>query len=322
MQNHKLGEALAACSPECPEEEAGRLREESGLPGALVSAGLGPDNNHLSLAALRRLADERRACAGEWDPPAHLAGCPVCLEAFQVLLEGEPQASLELLRRCEMLLAAAAPMPARARRGGYWRGLKWAAAFLILASTAAFLRWYTGRPPILAQGQAQVAGTAVAIAPGASLSRGQPVMAGKDSTFEFCDGSIMQLQDHTRFAYSKSLLGSETVSLSHGSAAFTIKPRKPAQAFKVTTPIAEITVIGTRFTVTEVMDDVLVFETLAAAARRRVYDTQIARVVVRVEEGTVGVSNRRQSISVPAGQTAVIQRDQPWILMVKNESAQ
>ena len=322
MRNHKPFESFLECSPECPEEEAGRVRNESILSTALVSAGVVPDNNHFSLADLRRLADERRACAGEWDLPVHLAGCPVCLDAFQVLLEGAPQASPELLSRSEMLFASVIAIPKRAPRIVPMRVLAWAACFLILASATVFLRWYAGSMPVLVKGNALVDGSDAVIAQGKNLFRYKHFMAGKDTTLEFSDGSVMELLSNARFAYSKSVLGSETVSLGQGSASFVIKRRKPAQPFKVATPIGEITVIGTRFTVVVATDKVRVFETSSAVSMHRTYDDRVARVMVKVEEGTVGVSNHSQSIRVPAGQTAVIWRDKPWIQVMKNESGQ
>lgn len=323
MRKYKLFESFLACSPDCPEEEANRVRNETGLPAALVSVGVGPDNNHFSIADLRLLADERRGCAGEWDLPVHLAGCPICLDAFQALLEGEPQASPELLHRCEMLFAPAVAMPKRAPRTMHMWVLKLAASFMILASTAVFLRWYVGGMPVLVKGNALVDGSDAVIAQGKNLFKDKHFTAGKDTTLKFSDGSTVALRSNTRFACTKSVLGSETVNLTQGSASFVIKRRKPAQSFKVTTPIADITVIGTRFSVTEFMDDVRVFETISSAVSvHRSYDARVARVTVKVEEGAVAVHNRSQSIRVPAGQTAVIWWDQPWIQVVKNESGQ
>lgn len=297
------------------------MRNESILSTALVSAGVIPGENHFSLADLKRLADERRAWAGEWDMPSHLAGCPVCLDAFQVLLEGEPLAGPEALNRYEMLFAPTVTLPKREPRVVYLRVLKWAACFLILASTAVFLRWYTGNMPVLVKGTALIDGSDTVIAQGKNLSRYKHVMAGKDTTLEFSDGSIMELLSNTRFAYTKSVLGSESVSLTQGTASFMIKRRKQAQPFKVATPIGDITVIGTRFTVTVATDNVRVFET-SSAGRRETYDTRVARVTVKVEEGVVGVRTRNQDTRVPAGQTAVIWRDQPWIQVMKNENGQ
>lgn len=288
-----------------PGEQALRASVALGFPAGAEAPG-----SHPSLAELAALAAERRRRGEDWELPGHLACCPLCLEAFEALLDGAPAALPAALRRFERL----GPLPARTRpRRAAPLLLKLAASVAVaLAGTWAAIR--IGHAPVADLADGSLAGEA-----GRTLTAGEKVpgrtlfRAATGSRVEFPDGTRLTTAEETVFAVRDALAGGQAVDFRGGEVLFEVAPREPGRSFIVKTPLGALEVIGTRFTVTSRAEEVRVFEHDGGSGVNRSYADTLSSVTISVHEGHVRVWNRHEEAHVRAGQSAVLRPETTMI---------
>jgi hypothetical protein len=299
--------------PDAPDidvsEEALRARFDVLLAG---QATVEDESVHCSASELKAFARERRRQGASWDMPGHLMICPLCLEAFDVVLQGAPAVRRAALRRFFRL----GPRPGRVLSPAWRTGplpLQIAAALAILlagawgldrASRGTTLQVEQGRL-VSAEGRALTAGAAV---PGRA-----PLRAALPSVLTLADGSRFAVSAETLFSVRENPAGGQTVKVEAGEARFEVEPRKPGRSFIVRTPLGALEVIGTRFTVTSRPEQVTVFEHDGGSGTFRSYRGTTSSVTIAVTEGHVRVWNRHEEAHVRAGQSATLRPETAMI---------
>lgn len=342
-------DASAAATPDDAEDIAiiGELAHT-------LAARAAKDASHLNLEQITELVRDRRTKGPDWLMPDHLAGCPLCLEAFETVLAGwfEPQPAtlarygnvfppkaVEIAGRIEG--AASKADRSADRRAMLITTGRIAAAIALVAVLVVGWNEFTTRSvattsALLLEGglvlddgtvtveQATTPGrkniaTLQSIAVGQPIPSGQRAIAVERTKLTFRDGSTLDIDKRSRVAIEEPVAGQVTVRLDAGGVTAAVTKRESGQTFGVITPMGQVTVVGTRFKVTCNGEDVRVFNnTPEQAATAAATEAVIEAVSVEVYEGTVRVHNQHNDVSVTTGQTAVIRDKPPTIDVVES----
>lgn len=294
-------------------QENGENRLEKLLPGALAAA-IPVEERHFELDELSSLADARRAQGEAWEMPAHLSRCSLCLEAFQAILEGISTPSASAVNRfVEIGQAREAAPPNTVPSPSRWKvALKIAASVAILLGTV-WLFNHFGRTT-----SAHVREGTVTLANGNTLAAGAPipdrviVTATTPTSANFADGSSVELAKETKVSFRESFNGSAMVSLNEGEVVASVAKQEAGKRFTVKTPLGEIVVVGTRFSVTCQKEEVTVYQSVAGQAVQQRNDL-VRAVRVTVFEGIVRVRRLKEEALVRANQSAVLRENEPGI---------
>ncbi len=270
--------------------------------GRFPEGGAG-DGGHLSMGEIGALARRRRA-GEEVELPEHVAMCPVCLEMYEVVLEGVPEVSAGAMER----FVAIHDRPKG--RIGPW--VRVAAAAVVVMGIGLWwaLGMGKGTTSSVASGGTLVMDSGVKVASGESLPGGTELTAQEEARASFEDGSGIKIQQGTRLAIEESNLGSKTVVLTQGRVEASVAKQTWGRKFEVSTPLGPVTVVGTKFSVTCGKEPVVVYE---GDDKKAGENREITVVTVRVTEGVVRVSNKSEEVHVRAGQVAVMREKQPRI---------
>lgn len=305
--------------------ELGSVRIPGGAPG-----------EHLTLEALERLVAQRRDQPREFELPEHVSACSMCLEAYETMLEAAaappPQALVDrgvalFHPRTFAAQTPAADSPGIPVRPAEHRRLTRALAGLPVAAIillAVGIGWYgLSRPS-----------SAVVTAPGLVFENGQPLAPGvripqqarlvarQPLRAAFDDGSALELTQATRFSIDDHRQGT-VVNLHEGQVTATVSSQAAGKTFRVSTPLGEVMVIGTRFSVSMSWERVTVFEHALGTDRDEGRPEKVLVVRVRVYEGAVWVRNQHhERVQVEAGRLAILRENQPTIdLLASSEGA-
>ena len=291
--------------------------------------------SHLSLSQLRAYAADRKAQAGEWEMPEHLAACPVCLDAYEVMLEGEMVPTPRAKSRFETIFASRLALDFRENPFTVFRRRSWhrvasLAAVLLVAVGVVWMATNLITPSTTAtvtQGAlATVDGQAIPV--GSVIPAGKTVLANQAVQTTFADGSAVEIQEHSRFSVVKSYQGSTTLDLASGSVEAHVAKQSPGNHFFVNTALGKVIVVGTRFSVTCSNDSVRVYPNGvkpdksavatdgASAAASTADEGRVTAVTVRVTEGVINVQNNFETVRVGAGQAAFLRENQSHIEVV------
>jgi ferric-dicitrate binding protein FerR (iron transport regulator) len=258
--------------------------------------------------------------SAEWQPSEHLASCLLCFEAFEAILAESPAVSPATLDRYSEVFASADDLrdvlgairpdtrPDRAsrfRRLGLGLGI---AAVLVMGVMLA-MRFYHG--PTSAHNAVGL----MVFDDGQAVPHDEPIPARKMMQAQesaqafFSDGSRIEIAKDARLSIEESLAGDTTVNLARGTITARVAKQKPDHRFAVTTPLGEVIVVGTRFSVESHAEPVLIYQNDDGLPADRPVrrEEKITAVTVKVFEGVVLVRNQhKQEARIPAGGTAVI----------------
>ncbi len=279
--------------------EKDKLEEVLGRPGA------GLEGGHLSLVELEGLAARRRG-GEEVELPGHLGVCPVCLELYEVMVEGVPAVSEGAMGRFEGIYEGE-EVVVRGRIG--WRRWVGVAAALIVCAGLVGVYVPMGRGTSVAEVGGLVREGGAEVAAGAAIPVREVLVATGDTKAGFADGSGVVIQKGTRLAIEESNLGSKTVVLSEGRVEASVAKQTWGRRFEVSTPLGPVTVVGTKFSVSCGKEKVVVYGNEGKAGM----ESEITVVTVRVTEGVVRVSNKSEEVRVGAGEVAVMREREPRI---------
>jgi len=273
---------------------------------------------HLSLAELQALVAEHRRLGESWVFAEHLGVCPVCLDVFQCLLDGVPEAGQVAQRRFESLWREAGltapPVMGTLRSWPLARRIMRVAAVLaILLGVATAVHIATRSPLAAIQAGALQTLRGPILHAGDPFPDGSMLEAVESVQVSLAGGSYVAVDALSRLAVDRSLAGSMRIRLAQGRIEAAVVRQTMGRQFTVTTPLGDVRVIGTRFQVAVNSEDVTVYEQSGNAGPARKYRTRVASVSVTVKEGVVSVHARRDRVKVSAGQTAVIREGQPLI---------
>lgn len=285
--------------------------------GQAVAAATGLPDRHLTLGELEALVKARQAdVVGAWEMPLHLSACPLCLEAFEILLHGvvlpEPGAIERFLAASQSEQAPAPiPFPQKRRMSLAWRIGIAAAVLLAAGVTWLVVQSYMGESRI-DSGTLTISpgGNGSTLAKGGEIPQGTVLEASEETTAALPDGSKLTIDPQSRLVMQRSLTGDMTIDLQYGKITAAVKHQASGHSFKVVTALGNVTVVGTRFTVTSRSEPVTVYENGGGAKASQESQGKVKAVVVEVQEGKVLVKNSRSEAYVSAGQKAVM-RDEP-----------
>ncbi|MCE9592283.1 MAG: FecR family protein [Planctomycetes bacterium] len=350
LDQRKPGEPEEAALTEPGDAEDLASMQE--LAHALADRSRG-DAAHFTLAQVTELVRQRRDQGQEWVVPDHVAACPLCLEAFEIVLTGWSETDPASLARYRALFPGktedvagridptTAPLIApRSRRRVPWAGLGRVAAAIAFIALL-IIGWNAYNKPtgstnaMLAEGglviddgvitvdEALTPPTAAApgnkpsavkpIPVGQVLASGQRAIATKRTKLAFRDGSTLEIEGRSRIAVEEPVSGQVTVRLQAGAVTASVTKRKPGQTFGVFTPLGDVAVVGTRFSVACEGEDVEVFQNNPGLTAPHQSSATLRAVTVTVFEGIVRVNNRRDTVQVRAGHTATLHEDPPTI---------
>ena len=303
-------------NPVLTEPDAERMRKISVLK-AWFQTHKEEGKPHLSLEALKTLADARRTAGDRWEMPLHLTRCALCLEAFELVREGLPQPSEESLARYRQIpdeFAGGPPVAGRGANPSDWRRslMRRAAVFAVILGivvvAAALMRPRAVR---------LTAGTLVAkdthiLSAGASVPAGVLMQAREDACAVLNDGSTVDIDGNSTLSFRQYLRGSVEVALIRGKIMATVTRQKSGRSFSVKTGLGEIRVEGTRFSVEVSTEKMLIFKPNEQAMVQS-REEEIPVVSVEVDEGLVNIQNSWNSVQIPAGRKAVLRGHQQAI---------
>lgn len=318
MKNNKLNtnnkDSSAQMVPDdLSEIEAIRLRK-SGILAEALNPAAGTDTNHLSLNELRQMLDQRVLLGENWEMPEHLLACPLCLEAFQCLQEGIPELTGSALARFNGLFKPATTQtkPSRAKIQWTARILKMAAAILLLAA-GTMLVFSIARPVTrLHSGTFVIEHKNQALTEKNVLPENTLLVAREETSAVFNDGATALFDPDSRVIINRSLAGDTIINLQQGRVDASVPKQKQDRHFIVQTPLGDVRVIGTRFSVTTESEKVMVYEN-SGEPLAHAYDTRVSAVTVKVESGTVAVDNHFDQVKITAGQCATMREGQKLI---------
>lgn len=312
------------------------------------------DGSHLTFTQITDLVRDRRVQGPDWLMPEHLAGCPLCLEAFETILAGWSEPEPAALARYRALFhgrvetvagridpITVAPFSPERRRRMIAAITKVAAAVAVVAIlTVAWVTW-TNRPAatttaLLAEGglviddgaitvdQAMAAGlkpspSIKSVPVGQVIPSGQRTIATKRTKLAFRDGSTLEVESRSRVSIVEPEAGKITVRLQAGGVIASVTKRQQGQTFDVVTPIGEIAVVGTRFKVACDNENVQIFQSAPGEASPQERRDSISAVTVTVFEGIVRVRNKLDEVRVREGQTAIMRDNPPMIDVVEGD---
>jgi ferric-dicitrate binding protein FerR (iron transport regulator) len=294
-------------------EQIGPQKLEKLLSSALAATSQA-DENHFEFDDLSRFAVARREQGESWEMPAHLSRCSLCLEAFQVMLEGVPASSHDALKRfVEIGQEPQAATPHTVPFPSRWKVALKIAASVALLLGAVWLFNHFGQ-----SSSAHVREGALALADGKVLAAGTAIPGGvivtttEPTSTDFADGSKVELSKETKLSFRESLGGTTTVALNAGEIVATVAKQKGGKRFTVKTPLGEVTVVGTRFSVACQKEAVTVYQSSPGQEAQQRSDL-VRAVRVSVFEGVVRVRRLKEEALVNANQTAVLRENEPGI---------
>jgi ferric-dicitrate binding protein FerR (iron transport regulator) len=313
--------------------------ESLGFNGLVRTLRVRPTANsqvsHLTMNQLRELAEARKAQGEAFELPLHVAVCPVCLEAYEVMLDGEAKVSPATKSRFETIFQSRLALDFRQNPFTVFRRRRWSqiasvAAVLLVAVGVvwAFTNLITpSSTATIATGVLTTEdGTVIPV--GTIIPAGKVVVAKEAVETKFADGSDLHIQEHSRFSVVKNFQGNTTVDLASGSVDAHVAKQASGNHFYVHTALGQVTVVGTRFSVTCVNDSTVVYPKGVSAPATPASPTtpapaavassstpnitlspdqsRVTRVKVAVTEGLVKVSNSFETVAVAAGQNATL----------------
>jgi hypothetical protein len=302
------------------EEDSRLLAELQGISRALHRQPLALDE-HFTLAELQELARERQHLGDEWVMPDHLSACPLCLEEFELVLEGLPSPRATVLRRYfaegrRTMGLHPGVLPLFSRTERWAAGI--AAAVLLVALGVIF---NLNDRPHAPQAEATIQALDEAFVhldgsplPAGRIRAGTPLLARRDGIASFADDSYVEVEAGSRLSFHPQSTGMR-VELLEGALTASVAEQTGRRTFQVATPLGLVKVVGTRFRVNCRPEEII---RLRDAAR----DSVLFTVSVEVLEGVVEVRRTAQSkpAEVRAGQTAILHKDQPGVLVRKPQA--
>jgi len=273
----------------------------------------GEPAKHPDLTELREWFNQRKTNPDGWVMPAHLLQCPVCLEAFEVLVEGVPEISPESRSRYRQLFEFNRPHA----RGiaVYWPQLLATAAVLTIIAGVFSWGLYCGHVPLDVQsGRLQVENR-IPTTGRASVTAGELFVAVEPARTVVADGIALDIDRASRVAFHRTPR-TTVVTLASGGVSASVPPRKQGRRFAVKTALGDVFVTGTKFRVST-GDEPSVEYRNDGEGNVSARELDVASVTVLVEEGTVLVRNKQETARVEAGYHAVLRAGQPRIDVTK-----
>lgn len=285
---------------------------------------------HLTPEQLLAVARERQAALidqTEWQPSEHLAACLLCFDAFETLIGEKADLAPATLDRFASLISSADDLQnilatirpetrsnreSRFRRWGLGLGI---AALLVMGVMLGLRMYHAPTSAFLPAGQMVFKdGTLV---PTSEPLQARRVMIAREpvATF-FGDGSRLKVEKDAEFSISESFAGDTTIELGRGVIEARVAKQEPGRRFSVVTPLGEVIVVGTRFSVESKSEPVMTYENRDGLPAERPVsrEEKVTAVTVKVFEGVVKVrNNHKQEARIPAGGTAVIREGQAII---------
>ncbi|MCX5662376.1 MAG: FecR family protein [Planctomycetota bacterium] len=324
-----LGEGEQDASPSegvAPTPAAQAAAAEIRQLGVAVAAATKVAEPHLTLGELEALVKARQADAmgpnpGSWEMPLHVSACPLCLEGFEVLLEGVQQPDSIVINRFiaaseEASAPAPIPFPRKPRFSTAWKLGIAAAAVLAAGVTWLAIQPYLGGSHI-DTGAVTISPSGSNLAKNETIPQGTVIEAREETTAALPDGSRLTIDPQSRLAVQRSLSGDMTIDLQYGRITAAVTHQKSGHSFRVLTPLGQVTVVGTKFTVTSRNESVTVFENGGAVKEPQKSQAKVQAVVVEVLEGMVLVKNTRGEMLVGAGKKAVLRDEPPSIELLE-----
>jgi hypothetical protein len=291
-----------------PEQDARLLAQVRAL-GDGLRASPPADEHHYTLDELRELVRQRtlgQLPGGEL--PEHLAVCALCLDAYEVLLAGVPAVAPSSLERFGEIGDPdfGRPKNYKLRRFARWGGL--AVAALLVITTIFGVRLYLdGTSAQLHTGRLVRESNGRTVAVGDGIPRQIMLIAREDTRTGFKDGSALDITKDTRFLLNESH-GDTTIELKQGAITASVTKRDNGKVFRIDTTLGNVRVVGTRFRVDAINEDVTRYQAGAAQPSQET----VTSVRVEVFEGKVEVRNKYDRVSIEQGQIATL-RDAPEI---------
>jgi hypothetical protein len=287
---------------------------EALLPDALAAASR-VEEAHFEFDDLTRLADARREHGEAWEMPPHLSRCSICLEMFQILMEGVQKPSAGAMTRfADVRKNGAAEAPNVVPFPTHWKiALRIAAVVALMLVAFGIVHYMQNRSSASVSTGTITLANGQILPAGAAIPAGVTVTASEATSAVLADGSKVDLAKDTRVSFRQSLGGSTTIALVHGELTAAVAKQKYGNEFTVKTPLGEIAVVGTRFSVTCKPEEVVVYQsdTNQKEITRR---TDILRATrITVFEGVVRVRRGKEEVKLTANQSAVLRESEPGI---------
>lgn len=281
------------------------------LFGASVDSGVSEGGEaHLTLDQLQICVRDRRGNGAAWEMHEHLAACPLCLEAFAVLLADDEVVPQRATARYLGLWRE------HANRKRAWFASRWSRVGALAAAACLVLSlgwWYhlTTRPVAVTMPYGLVVLNGEPLPPGGStLPQGQTLDVPVVTRMVLGDGSQVDVEPGSRVALSTGLRGSVTMQLHEGEVNAHVSRQQVGHTFSVNTSLGRVTVVGTMFRVNVGRESVKVFESDAAGTSPRAYTDEIKTVQIVVTEGVVRVANAFEEVTLTANQQATLREGQ------------
>jgi len=282
-----------------------------------LQAGIEMTTEHPDCAALRAHVAARQRLGADWDMPQHLAECPVCLSAFEVLMEQPAAPSAAARARFVSLFGDGT------RRRVLWfkkpatGWLMKAALFALIAGGAAWL-FTNANPRVdppgkLVQGRAMRVEKQSVPASADAIVYSTWVETSAPAIVRLRDGTSLEIDAATRYSIATDQAGGTVVTIASGRITFDVVPQPPLGSFKVRTSMGGVDVVGTRFSVDCRPEAVTAFENIGGGQIPQARQVEITSVVVIVSSGTVRVFNKQEEVMLKAGHTATLRNNTPFI---------
>ena len=151
---------------------------------------------------------------------------------------------------------------------------------------------------------------------GAAIPGGVTVTAIEPTSASLGDGSKVELTNHAQVRFGESFGGGNTLGLTAGELVASVAKQVNGREFVVQTPLGQVTVVGTRFSVTCEAEDVVVYQSAAGQVATQPRADVVHAVRVSVFEGIVRVSRRHDQVRLTADQSAILREGEPGIEVV------
>ncbi len=150
------------------------------------------------------------------------------------------------------------------------------------------------------------------LAAGEAIPGGVIVTTTLPTSADFADGSKVELGQETKLSFRESSGGTTTLTLNEGEVVASVAKQEGGKRFTVKTPLGEVTVVGTRFSVTCQKEEVTVCQSSPGQEAQQRRDL-VRAVRITVFEGVVRVRRLKEEALVDANQTAVLRENEPGI---------